>query len=177
MNISTRTNDQTARTSNPCAKQRAENLFSLGVKSVLEMCVGPSLKTLEHEYNQVGITVTGNDIEERWKNYYPQGKWLIGDARTLSVDNFDAVVVAPPLSKGCSGARQDSLSIDEVFPSYYDFLGLNTKHLVLVLPGRTLSLKEDRKQLHKLISTIKSTVEVVPLVDRVTKYVDLYITK
>ena len=182
MNVSEKSNDKTARTRILCAKQRAENLFSLGSKNVLELCVGPSLKTLETQYKEFGIEVTGNDIEPRWKSYYPKGKWIIGDARQVSPKGFDTVVVAPPLSKGCSGSREGSLCIDEVFPSYYDFLELDTKNLVLVLPGRTLSVKEDRKQLHKLLACVAkkniwTSVEVVPLVDKVTKYVDVYLSK
>ena len=182
MNVSTESDDSTARTRTSCAEQRAEHLSMLGSKNVLELCVGPSLKTLEVQYSKHGIQVTGNDLEPRWKAYYPKGKWIIGDARLVSTKGFDTVVVAPPLSKGCSGSREGSLCIDEVFPSYYDFLELDTKNLVLVLPGRTLSVKEDRKQLHKLLACVAkkniwTNVEVVPLADKVTKYVDVYASR
>ncbi len=173
MNISAYTNDKTARTCVPAALQRAENLAILGCKNVLELCVGPSLQTLEKTYNQFGIAVTGNDIDGRWKDFYPKGKWLIGDARLIDTTGFDAVVVAPPLSKGCSGKREDALSIDEVFPSYYDFLNLKSSYVVYVLPGKSLSLKADRGQLHKFLSHL-SSYDVVPLKDKVTKYVDVY---
>jgi len=177
MNISTQDNERTARTCLECASQRAENLSVLGVKKVLELCVGPSLRDLEQEYAKYGITVTGNDIDPRWKDYYPTGKWVIGDARKVKTHGFDAVVVAPPLSKGCSGKREDSLSLDKVFPSYYDFLSLKVPVSVLVLPGRTLSVREDREQLHKLLACIPGKVEMVPLKKKVVKYLDLYVLK
>lgn len=182
MNTSTVENSQTAKTRVSCAQQRAQNLFCLDSKRVLELCVGPSLKSLEEAYRAFGIEVTGNDIEERWQKFYPQGKWIIDDARNVNTEGFDTVVFAPPLSKGCSGTREDSLSIDQVFPSYYDFLESKAKTLVLVLPGRTLSVKDDRKQLHKLLGVMQATnkwktLEIVPLVDKVTKYVDIYATR
>lgn len=183
-NISQYEDNKTARTRIACARQRAENLAVLGVDSVLELCVGPSLRALEAAYKAVGIqTVAGNDIDARWRDYYPQGSWIIGDAITADVAGFDAVVFAPPLSKGCSGTRDDSLSVNEVFPAYKDMLGSKARVLTFVLPGRTLSIREDREQLHGLVSDIHrsrpgSTVDVVPLRDerdRVTKYVDVYI--
>jgi hypothetical protein len=174
MNTSCYADTSTAKTCLACARQRAENLAVLGAKSVLELCVGPSLKTLEQCYSKHGISVTGNDIEARWEAFYPKGKWIIGDATKLDCSSFDAVVVAPPLSKGCSGRREDSLSLDQVVPSYYDFNNINSRIIVYVLPGRTLSVKEDRKQMHKFISSLNGKVEVVPLKNKVTKYVDLY---
>lgn len=179
-NISKYSDASTARTCLVCARQRAENLAVFGVKSVLELCVGPSLKTLEKVYNEVGIQVTGNDIDERWKKYYPEGRWLMGDARKLLFRHmypFDAIVVAPPLSKNCSGKREDSLSIDQVVPTYYDFLDLPAAVIAFVLPGRTLSIKEDRAQLHKLIAAVEDRrmeAQIVPLKNKVVKYVDLY---
>ena len=182
MNTSLVEDDKTAKTRVSCAFQRAENLFCLGSKNVIELCVGPSLQSLEKAYRSFGIEVTGNDIEDRWQKFYPQGKWIIDDARNVNTEGFDTVVFAPPLSKGCSGTREDSLSIDQVFPSYYDFLESKAKTLVLVLPGRTLSVKDDRKQLHKLLGVMQATnkwktLEIVPLVDKVTKYVDIYATR
>lgn len=175
-NISAVSDSLTARTRGSCAFSRAENLASLGVKSVLELMTGPSLRTLEQAYKSLGIMkVAGNDIDPRWKKYYSVGKWIIGDARKVDTSGYDAVVVAPPLSKGCSGKRSDSLSLDQVFPSYYDFLSLPNKIIVFVLPGRTLSLKEDRKQLYKFLSKIQCHYEIVPLVDKVVKYVDVYV--
>lgn len=175
LNISTHQDEQTARTCLECAHQRAENLSILGVGKVLELCVGPSLRALEGAYRRFGIGVTGNDIDPRWKGYYPAGKWLIGDAREIDVSGYDAVVVAPPLSRGCSGKREDSLSLDKVVPSYYDFLNLNSKVIVYVLPGRTLSIKEDRKQLHRFLAQLSGKIEVVPLKKKVVKYVDVYV--
>lgn len=182
MNVSITSNVATAKTRNKCAEQRAENLAILGVKSVLELCVGPSLRPLEAAYKAVGISVvTGNDIESRWRDYYPEGSWIIGDARTVDTSAYDAVVFAPPLSKGCTGTRADSLSVDEVFPPYTEFLNLKNKVVVLVLPGRTLSVKNDKPQLHRLLSRLHESrvgtnIEVVPLKDKVTKYVDIYST-
>lgn len=183
-NISQYEDNKTARTRSACARQRAENLAVLGVDSVIELCVGPSLQALEGAYKAVGIqTVAGNDIDPRWRDYYPLGSWIIGDATKVDASGFDAVVFAPPLSKGCSGTRKDSLSVDEVFPAYRDILQSKARVLTLVLPGRTLSIREDREQLHGLVSDIHrfrpgSIVDVVPLKDergRVTKYVDVYI--
>lgn len=88
MNISTQDNEKTARTCLECASQRAENLSVLGATKVLELCVGPSLHDLEQEYAKYGITVTGNDIDPRWKDYYPSGKWVIGDARQVKTHGF-----------------------------------------------------------------------------------------
>lgn len=176
-NISKYSDLQTANTNLICATQRAENLFVLGSKNVLELCVGPSLQRLELEYRKFGISCVGNDIDPRWKNFYPRGKWHIGDALSLDVSGYDTLVFAPPLSQGCSGRREDSLSLDKVTPSYNDFLEAykNFKGIkVLVLPGRTLSLREDRDKLHKLLSNIDN-YDIVPLRKRIVKYVDIYI--
>lgn len=176
-NISKYSDLQTANTNLACAIQRAENLFILGSKKVLELCVGPSLQRLEAEYKKFGISCSSNDIDPRWKDFYPQGKWHIGDALSLDVSEYDTLVFAPPLSQGCSGRREDSLSLDRVTPSYEDFLEAykdfkGTK--VLVLPGRTLSLRDDRNKLHKLLSGIEH-YDVVPLRNKIVKYVDIYI--
>lgn len=178
-NISLYSDSCTANTRLKCAMQRAENLAILLPKGakVLEMCVGPSLHRLENEYRKYGITCVGNDIDPRWQQYYPSGKWMIGDALNLNVSGFDAIVFAPPLSVGCSGRREDSLSLEKVNPSYRRFLeayrefsGIKT----MVLPGRTLSVKHDRRELYKLLNEIND-YEVVPLKDKVVKYVDIYI--
>lgn len=177
-NISAFSDSKTASTNIPCAIQRAENLAILGVSSVMELCVGPSLKRLEQAYDSFGIKVTGNDIDPRWQRMYPNGNWIIGDAREINVSEFDALVVAPPLSRFCSGRREDSLSIEEVTPRFDSFLHLTNRIVVLVLPGRTLSLKEDRKQLHKLLAKVSGRrISVVPLKNKVTKYVDVYLEK
>jgi hypothetical protein len=176
-NISEFSDYQTAHTDPTCATQRAENLSILGIKSVLELCVGPSLRDLENEYHKFGIEVTGNDIDPRWKEFYPKGKWIIGDATKVDTSGFDAVVIAPPLSKGCSGRREDSLSLDKVCPSYYNFLHMRNKVMVFVLPGRTLSIREDREQLHKFLSCLTGKVEIVPLKKKVVKYLDVYVVQ
>lgn len=177
MNISRFSDGSTARTCMECAVQRAENLAVLGVKRVLELCVGPSLRTLEQAYGTVGIKVAGNDIDPRWESYYPNGEWLIGDATKMSIEGFDAVVVAPPLSRGCSGRREDSLSLEEVTPSFYSFLDIKAPVVAYVLPGRTLSVKEDRKQLHRFLSRLQGKVELVPLRKKVVKYLDVYLVR
>lgn len=173
LNISAFKDNETANTCDVAAAQRAENLCILGCKNVLELCVGPSLQTLEKAYQMFGINVTGNDIDSRWRDYYPSGKWAIRDARTINTDGFDAVVVAPPLSKGCSGRREDALSLEEVFPSYYDFLSVQAPITVFVLPGKTLSIKRDRDQLYKFLSHL-DRYNICPLVNKVTKYLDIY---
>lgn len=169
--------DTTARTCASAALQRAEYLAILGVRSVLELCVGPSLRTLVGAYRQFGIDCTGNDIDQRWVDYYPKGKWLVGDAARMSTAGFDAVVVAPPLSRGCSGRREDSLRMDQVVPSYYEFTNLPNLVVVYVLPGRTLSLRGDRAELHRFMSCLDGRIEVVPLTDKVVKYVDVYVSR
>ena len=174
MNISTVEDDATARTCTTCTVQRAENLATMGVRRVMELCVGPSLRALEAAYATVGIAVVGNDIDPRWQKYYPRGSWVIGDARKVSLAGFDAVVVAPPLSRGCSGRREDSLSLEQVTPSYYDFVDLAVPLLVFVLPGRTLSLRGDRAQLHRFLARLQGRIYVVPLREKVVKYVDVY---
>jgi hypothetical protein len=167
---------ETASTRQTCALQRAENLASLGVKTVLELCVGPSLAGLEQAYSQFGIKVSGNDIDPCWQKYYPEGKWLMGDARMVDGSGFDAIVVAPPLSRGCTGKREDALSLEDVDPSYYDFLGLTNRVVTFVLPGRTLSVQRDRSQLFRFLSYLPGNVEVIPLRDKIVKYVDVYRT-
>lgn len=84
-NISRYSDLQTANTNLTCATQRAENLFILGARKVLELCVGPSLQRLELEYRKFGISCAGNDIDPRWRDFYPRGKWHIGDALSIDV--------------------------------------------------------------------------------------------
>jgi hypothetical protein len=180
-NLSAVSNAETARTCSECAERRAENLMLLGVQHVLELCVGPSLPVLERTYAKFGIQVTGNDIDRRWKSAYPRGKWLIGDALTLDYSQFDAVVFAPPLSRGCTGRREDSLSILEVRPSYLDFLQRVSqvkRVAVLVLPGRSLATREDREQFFYLQSQLPQPFEVIPLCAgqrQIVKYYDVYL--
>ncbi|KKN65712.1 hypothetical protein LCGC14_0478510 [marine sediment metagenome] len=186
MNLSFVSNAETARTNKEAAFTRAENLAMLGASNVLELCVGPSLETLEDAYNSYVINVTGNDIEPRWKNYYTKGKWVIGDALNVDYSNYDSIVFAPPLSVGCTGTRKDSLSIDGVTPSYYKFLfGILIKkypgNIVLVLPARCLSTRKDRQQLYRLLSFISKNNLTSELVElkcgrrKIRKYVDLYL--
>src|SRR5271165_6757205 len=106
MNLSLHSDETTARTRPACAAARAENLAALGVSSVIELCVGPSLRTLQAAYAKHNIRCTGNDITRRWKNYFPDGDWLLGDALAVDISPFDAAVFAPPVSLGCSGRRE-----------------------------------------------------------------------
>jgi hypothetical protein len=94
--------DKTARTCEECAGLRAENLAILGVRKVLELCVGPSLRVLERAYRGQGIECWGNDVDIRWKHYYESGKWIIGDALSIDVRGFDCCVFAPPVTRGCT---------------------------------------------------------------------------
>lgn len=177
LNISSYSDIKTARTCQVCARQRAENLSILGAKTVLELCVGPSLSMLEKEYSRVGISVVGNDIDFRWKNHYPNGQWIIEDARKLveSHNNFDALVVAPPLSRGCSGKREDALLLEEVTPSYYDFINKRYGITVYTISAKTYVLKQGREQLYKFLACLEGKVEVDCLRSKGTiKYVDVY---
>ena len=188
MNLSFVSNAETARTNKEAAFKRAENLAILGASHVLELCVGPSLETLEQAYNRFGIKVTGNDIEPRWRNYYPQGRWLMGNALKQDYSQYDSIVFAPPLSKGCTGKREDSLSINKISPGYYNFLANVIKqgysgNVVLVLPARCLSTKFDRQQLYKLLMKIHKDKFTFSLIElkcgrrKIRKYVDLYLSK
>lgn len=183
MNISLFSNERTATTHRDCAQQRAENLWMLGAKRVLELCVGPSLRTLETAYSKMGMTVSGNDIDPRWSRFHPTGSWLVGDALKIplpTLNGFDAIVFAPPLSRGCSGTRLDALSIQQVNPTYTRFLEATAAFVgirVLVLPGRSLATKNDRTQFHALLARLQK-FEVVPLTAgarRTVKYYDVYI--
>lgn len=186
-NISEVENEITARTCVDVCNQRAENLAILGVKNVIELCCGPSLRTLEQSYLRHGISCSGNDIQSRWASYYREGKWLIGDCFKVPYEGFDGIVFAPPLSKGCTGRREDSLRIEEVFPRYRDFL-LNVsttkaKAFVLVLPARSWATKQDREQFFNLMAYIRSlglnpdAVAMTSGKRKITKYIDIYVTK
>ncbi|MHA2063723.1 MAG: hypothetical protein ACXABY_04990 [Candidatus Thorarchaeota archaeon] len=184
LNVSIENDTNTANTRSIVGQRRAENLAILGAKNVIELCVGPSLRVLEQAYSLHDIKVTGNDIEERWQKHYPKGSWIIGDALTIPLTGFDAAVFAPPLSHGCTGRREDALSIDAVFPSYRQFLARENLPgiFVLVLPGRSFSTRADRTQLHALASFIQAqghSFDVIPMKDernRITKYVDIYVS-
>lgn len=188
-NVTVRSESETANTNGNSANQRAENLAVLGSKKILELCVGPSLQRLELAYNKFGMDVTGNDLEFKWQRYYPDGKWVIGDALKVDIKPYDTVIFAPPLSTGCTGRREDSLFIEQVNPGYYSFLDKVSKEgydglIVLVLPARSLSTATDREQYYRLLSHLNSigfSVEQVPLTDgssrQIRKYVDLYCKK
>ena len=101
---------------------------------------------------------------------------MIGDALDLDVSGFDAIIFAPPLSMGCSGSREDSIPLEQVNPLYRSFLQTYRGYTgvkAMVLPGRTLSLRHDRDELYKLLNDIPD-YELVPLRDKVVKYVDIY---
>lgn len=189
-NLSVVSDAETARTRRRIARQRAENLACYGVRRCLELCVGPSMKELHGAYWDMGIHPYGNDIDERWRTYFPHTTWRMGDCLSVSYTLMDAVVFAPPLSRGCTGARADALMIDEVQPRYTDFLDVwaarrltstlkihEPRLAVLVLPGRCLSTKEDRAQYFKLLTHCLNygTVEPIEMVDGCRKYVDVYI--
>lgn len=183
-NLSTQADDRTARTAAACAAQRAQALSRAGIAKVLELCVGPSLHVLETAYAAEGIEAWGNDIDPRWRAYYPAGRWLVGDAFEIFRHNgqeFDAVVFAPPLSRGCSGERADSLGVDQVVPRYDDFLHCvrdvgYVGHVVLTLPGRSWATRGDRAQYHRLLASMwASEVEAIPLVAGCRKYIDLHV--
>jgi hypothetical protein len=188
MNLSIVDDLSTAHTDIECCQQRAEYLHILGARKVLELCVGPSLKDLETEYRKFGIDVTGNDVEERWKDLYPEGKWVIGNCMEVDLSPYDTIIFAPPLSVGCTGKREDSLSIFEVEPKYKEFygrlsnIGIQPRIFVMTLPGRTLSNKFDREMFYKLkamllVNDEDYKVELMPLKKKVTKYYDLVFYK
>ncbi len=182
MNLSIVDDHHTARTDADCAFQRASRLSCLGVRSVLELCVGPSLRVLEEMYTRYGILAAGNDIDLRWQRYYPEGRWIMGDALDIDWSPFDAVVFAPPLSKGCTGKRDDALRISEVVPPYTDFLNRPFHGVkVMVLPARATATSDDRRELHQLLASAydeSHEVAVLPLKSgrrEIRKYVDVYI--
>ncbi len=184
MNTSKLSDYATARTNIESSQQRAENIYILRCKNVLELCCGASLKVLEKSYKKLEISCTGNDIEERWRNYYEQGNWLMGNCLQLDLTKFDCIVFAPPVTEGCTGKRIDSLSIEQVNPSYYDFIDTYKhlkKTLVLVLPSRSIATNYDRKQYYKLLDYVSKyfTYSVIGLTEgrrKIRKYVDVYLT-
>jgi len=187
-NLSYISDGETARTNKEAAFKRAENLALYGASHVLELCVGPSLEAFDAAYGSYGIQVTGNDIDARWKALYPHGRWLIGDAMEQDYSKFDSIVFAPPLSRGCTGKREDSLQIESVKPNYYRFLSkiLGQKYdgnVVLVLPGRVFATKQDRMQFYRLIHMIALNgfnFEIAELKcgrRKIRKYVDLYLRR
>lgn len=181
-NVSLLPDALTAHTDPECARQRADNLAILGARSVLELCVGPSLRIMEEAYGRHGMTVTGNDIDARWIRHHPEGRWIIGDALTVDPRGFDAVVFAPPLSHGCTGRRGDSLSVCQVTPGYRDFMTSLRRRsypgqVVMVLPARALAPGYDSTETYDLLAQIGHH-EVVPLYAgrrRIRKYVDVYL--
>lgn len=178
LNLAQLSDDETARTDPECAAQRADHLDVLGVCSVLELCVGPSLRVLEAAYVRHGITVTGNDLDQRWQRYYPQGRWMIGDALAISWAGFDAVVFAAPVTRGCTGRRVDALQISQVQPSYAAFIARPyAGQRVMVLPARAYATAHDRRELHALLARIKGPYDTVALTSgrrQIRKYVDVY---
>jgi len=180
-NISQYDISNTANTSIVCAKQRAFNIASLYLynskhRTVLELCVGPSLPVLEQCYKEHNISVIGNDIDPKYLKQSPIN--ILGDCFSVDYNVADIVVFAPPLSRGCSGKREDSLSIDDVTPSYYDFIRRRKDKAVLVLPGRSKATKRDREQYYRLLQYmyfLDINFTVVPLIDKVVKYYDVYL--
>jgi hypothetical protein len=184
MNTSKVADNETARTCPDAAMQRAENLAIMGCKNVLELCVGPSLSVLQQSYRSYGIRCSGNDIQHRWSAYYRKGTWLIGDCLQVPYEGFDCIVFAPPLSKGCTGRREDALPIDSVFPRYQDFLTrVRTQEVdfVLVLPARSWATRQDRTQFHSLMNSLQlnglspEPVAITSGRRKITKYIDVYV--
>ena len=179
-NVSSVSDAETARTRPECGLQRARNLAALGVKSVLELCVGPSLGTLAAAYASFGIRTVGNDIDPRWRMFDPRSEWIVGDALDVNWSGFDAVVFAPPLSAGCTGRREDALCVDQVTPSYESFVHRFNQERgivgVMVLPARATATRDDRTRLWKLLSLVPDGI-VVPLTAgprKIVKYHDVY---
>lgn len=207
LNLSTVDDETTARTCQEAADQRAENLAILGIKQVMELCVGPSYSTLQSAYAKRGISLIGNDIDDRWKRYANREgtldscTWRHGDCLTVPWNGTDAVVFAPPLTKNCTGRRSDALRINEIRPSYDHFLdewnlryrqiildgqsatpGLFPRTAVLVLPARSLAVSRDRHQLYGLVrfASYFGNTEVYPVYcgrRKILKYVDIYVTR
>lgn len=178
MNLATES--KVASTCPEAAAQRVTLLGALGARRFIELCVGPSLTILKEEAHRRGLECLGNDVDPRWA---PD---LLGDC--LRVDwAADAVVYAPPLSKGCSGTREDSLGIDDVEPGYDSFLAEWDRRkrpdlAVLVLPARSLSTRRDRAAFWRLVFACRFYGEVgweECLVGRrsIRKYVYLWIVK
>ena len=183
--LTTCSEDETARTTSEIAIIRANHLACLGIKSVLELCVGPSLQTLHEAYRQCNIEVYGNDIDPRWQRYWPDGKWIIGDALSIPWA-ADAIVFAPPLSRGCTGRREDALRISQVNPAYTRFIkewaDRGPSIAVMVLPARSWATPQDRSEYHGLLTFARrfgriSPIEMSAGVRRIRKYVDIYMEK
>lgn len=172
--------DKVATTIQSVAKSRAEYAAVLGIKNIIELCVGPSLQTLKNEYAKFDISVTGNDVDSRW--FDSKLNWLMGDALNIDISSFDAAVFAPPLSRGCSGKREDALMIEQVSPRYDSFLAKDDlpKAVILVCPARALSTREDISQLHKLKTLASKKFEHVEIIssydakNKCRKYVELW---
>jgi hypothetical protein len=182
--------NKTAKTHELCLQQRIQNVKSIfpEVNSVLETCAGISSVKIAKAYKEAGYQIATNDIDPRYKKHEPN--MVVGDALALDFSSYDLVVFAPPLSKGCSGRREDSLSIYEVTPSYESFLDRafrfkNLKGVGLVLPGKTFSTALDAAQFYQLIRSIYfGFASFYPSaiyyqrelkVKGCTKYVDLYL--
>ena len=139
-------------------------------------------EALERAYRSFGIEVAGNDVDPRWPASHPRGRWVVGDALAVSWDGFDAVVFAPPLSRGCTGRREDALRVGEVRPAYADFVRrLEREHAlgVMVLPARALATRRDRDEFWELMAMVPHA-QVVPLTAgrrRVVKYHDAYLER
>ena len=182
--------NKTAKTHELCLQQRIQNVKSIfpEVNFVLETCAGISSVKIAKAYKEAGYQISTNDIDSRYKKHEPN--MIVGNALTLDFSSYDLVVFAPPLSKGCSGRREDSLSIYEITPSYESFLDRafhfkNLKGVGLVLPGKTFSSASDTAQFYQLIRSIyfgfasfypSATYHQRELkVKGCTKYVDLYL--
>lgn len=180
----------TATTNQDCIDQRIQNIkraFPSSLK-IIETCAGISSVFLKESYREAGFHITTNDIDPRYQRY--EKDMVIGDVLSLDFSSYDVVVFAPPLSRGCSGNREDSLMIEEVRPSYREFLANtifleNLQGICLVLPGRTFSTARDKEQFYSLVSCIYNlfsshqpngqAFEKKLVVKRCTKYVDLYL--
>lgn len=183
MNISQVDDEHTAHTNPYTAFQRAldirEKLLErqIGQAKVLELCVGPSLPVLDLEYGKWLIECYGNDVDFRWKQHYPEGKWVMGNCLKIDYDLYDCVVFAPPLSRGCTGKREDALMIEEVTPRFEDFLQAVRFYkglIIMVLPARSLATRQDRDQLHKLLSKISDPTVVSRTDGKIRKYVEIH---
>lgn len=151
MNLSALPIEETAATQAYVAATRAARMAALGVRAVVELCVGPSYQVLAAAYAAHGVACVGNDVDPRYVT--PAGTWRLGDALAVSLAGVDAAVFAPPLSRGCTGRREDALQVAEVEPSYRRFLDRPDlpSTVVLVLPGRALATRWDREQTHRLL--------------------------
>lgn len=175
-NLSLYSLSDTASTNAQVAKQRAAHFASLGIKDVIELCCGPSLQVLSQAYRYQGIRCVGNDIDPRYAVEEPLLGWKLGDCFDIEITE-EMVVFAPPLSRGCSGKREDALSIFEVRPGYAQAVThFKSKYLTLVLPGKTLSLKQDKSELYKLLSMCYESGWIPKYYPRIvgcTKYIDI----